>query len=155
MSVHNSVACLPLVDYGTDAQKLRYLARLASGELLGAFALTEPQAGSDASALQTRAIRDGTDYIINGTKRASRFLSTFDAWVVDGIVNGMGYLTRGAAWVGGAIDLYIVDGLVNFVGFVIRLFGGGASRLQTGVIQNYVLAVFGGVIVLIVIMRLV
>jgi NADH-quinone oxidoreductase subunit L len=92
--------------------------------------------------------------VIAGIKGASRLFNTFDAWVVDGIVNGMGYLARGAAWLGGVIDLYVVDGLVNLIGFVIRLFGGGASRLQTGVIQNYVLAVFGGVIVLIVIMRL-
>ena len=92
--------------------------------------------------------------VVAGVKGASRVCSLFDATVVDGIVNGMGYLTRGAAWLGGAIDRYIVDGLVNFLGFLIRSFGSGISRLQTGVIQNYVLAVFGGVIVLILIMRL-
>ena len=93
--------------------------------------------------------------VVGGTRAASRFLGLFDAYIVDGIVNGTGYLTRGASWTGGAIDRYIVDGLVNAVGKSIRLFGGGASRLQTGVIQNYVLAVFGGVIVLVLILRFV
>ncbi len=69
MSVHNSVACLPLVRFGTEAQKDRYLSRLACGDMLGAFALTEPQAGSDASNLQTKAHRDGDDYVINGVKQ--------------------------------------------------------------------------------------
>ncbi len=91
--------------------------------------------------------------IIAGTRHASRILALFDSYVVDGIVNGTGYLTRGVSWIGGTIDRYIVDGLVNGVAAVIRLGGGGVSRLQTGVIQNYVLAVFGGVIALIVIMR--
>lgn len=54
---------------GTDAQRARYLPRLASGELVGAFALTEPEAGSDAMSLRTTAVRDGDHYILNGTKR--------------------------------------------------------------------------------------
>lgn len=54
---------------GTDAQRQRYLPKLASGELIGSFALTEPDAGSDAMALRTSAVRDGDHYILNGTKR--------------------------------------------------------------------------------------
>ena len=54
---------------GTDAQKNRYLPRLASGELIAAFALTEPDSGSDAASLRTTAVRDGKYYIVNGTKR--------------------------------------------------------------------------------------
>ncbi|WP_137819791.1 acyl-CoA dehydrogenase family protein [Pseudomonas sp. 2FG] len=69
MSVHNSVGCMPIYKFGSDEQKQRYLTRLASGEMLGAFALTEPQAGSDASALKTRARRDGDHYVLNGTKQ--------------------------------------------------------------------------------------
>lgn len=69
MSVHNSVACMPILKYGTDEQKERFLRPLARGEHLGAFALTEPQAGSDASSLRTRAQRDGGDYVINGSKQ--------------------------------------------------------------------------------------
>ena len=57
-----------LVADGTQMQKDRFLPRLARGELTGAFALTEPQAGSDATALQTRAVRDGDHYVLNGTK---------------------------------------------------------------------------------------
>jgi NADH-quinone oxidoreductase subunit L len=91
--------------------------------------------------------------VIAGTRGASRWLAAFDAHVIDGIVNGMGLLTRAAAWIGGAIDRWIVDGAVNTVGRGIQWCGSGARRLQTGVIQNYVLAVFGGVIVLVVLMR--
>ncbi len=69
MSVHNSVGCMPIYKFGNDEQKQRYLTRLASGEMIGAFALTEPQAGSDASALKTRARRDGDHYVLNGTKQ--------------------------------------------------------------------------------------
>ena len=54
---------------GTAEQKAEYLPRLASGELIASFALTEPDAGSDAASLRTRAVRDGDDYIVNGTKR--------------------------------------------------------------------------------------
>jgi alkylation response protein AidB-like acyl-CoA dehydrogenase len=58
-----------VLNYGTDAQKERYLTKLAKGEIIGAFCLTEPQAGSDASALKTRAKRDGGDWVIDGTKQ--------------------------------------------------------------------------------------
>jgi butyryl-CoA dehydrogenase len=69
MSVHNSVACMPVLKFGTDAQKQRFLRPMARGELLGAFALTEPQAGSDAAALRTRALRDDGGYVLNGVKQ--------------------------------------------------------------------------------------
>ena len=69
MSVHNSVGCVPILNFGTEAQKAQYLQPLASGAMLGAFALTEAQAGSDASNLRTRARRDGDHYVINGSKQ--------------------------------------------------------------------------------------
>ena len=69
LSVHNSVACGPIVKFGTEEQKQRFLPKLASGEWIGGFALTEPQAGSDASALLTRAKRDGDHYVLSGTKQ--------------------------------------------------------------------------------------
>src|SRR5579859_1665231 len=69
MSVHNSVACMPLLEYGTEAQKQRFLRPMARGEQIGAFCLTEPQAGSDASALKTRARRVGDHWVLNGTKQ--------------------------------------------------------------------------------------
>ncbi|PZM14499.1 acyl-CoA dehydrogenase family protein [Rhizobium tubonense] len=69
MSVHSSVGCVPILKFGTEVQKERFLPKLASGEWLGGFALTEPQAGSDASNLRTRARRDGDHYILNGAKQ--------------------------------------------------------------------------------------
>jgi hypothetical protein len=69
VSVTNSVACLPILKYGTEDQKQSYLKKLASGQALGAFCLTEPHAGSDASDLRTKAVRDGDDYILNGVKQ--------------------------------------------------------------------------------------
>ncbi|HKN30814.1 MAG TPA: acyl-CoA dehydrogenase family protein, partial [Roseiarcus sp.] len=68
-SVHNSVACGPIVKFGTEVQKQRFLPKLASGEWVGGFALTEPQAGSDAANLLTRALRDGDHYVLSGTKQ--------------------------------------------------------------------------------------
>ncbi|CAK7260836.1 acyl-CoA dehydrogenase (plasmid) [Shinella sp. WSC3-e] len=69
MSVHSSVGCVPILKYGTEEQKERFLPKLASGEWIGGFALTEPQAGSDASNLKTRARRDGDHYVIDGAKQ--------------------------------------------------------------------------------------
>lgn len=69
MSVHSSVGCVPILRFGTEEQKQRFLPKLASGEWIGGFALTEPQAGSDASNLKTRAERDGDDYVITGAKQ--------------------------------------------------------------------------------------
>jgi butyryl-CoA dehydrogenase len=68
MGAHVSLCCFPLINYGTEDQKKKFLPKLASGEYLGAFALTEPAAGSDAVNVQTTAIRDGDEYIINGNK---------------------------------------------------------------------------------------
>ncbi|WP_442108771.1 acyl-CoA dehydrogenase [Pseudomonas sp. NUPR-001] len=69
MSVHNSVGCVPILKFGNEQQKQQFLTPLASGAMLGAFALTEPQAGSDASSLKTRARRDGDHYVLNGCKQ--------------------------------------------------------------------------------------
>ena len=74
VSVTNSVCCYPILSFGTEAQKHKYLVPLAKGEKLGAFCLSEPQAGSDATNIKTRAVEDGDFYILNGTK----------AWVSNG-----------------------------------------------------------------------
>ena len=81
LSVTNSVVAWPLWRHGNDEQRRKYLPRLARGEILGAFCLTEPQAGSDAAALQTRAERsgDGKAYRLNGTK----------SWVTSGGESGV------------------------------------------------------------------
>ena len=69
MSVQNSVVCAAIDRYGSEEQKRRFLAPLARGEMLGAFALTEPQAGSDAANQRTRAARRGNGYVLDGTKQ--------------------------------------------------------------------------------------
>ena len=69
VAVHSSVGCAPIAKFGTEAQKQRFLPKLASGEYIGGFALTEPQAGSDAAAIRTRARRDGDHYVISGAKQ--------------------------------------------------------------------------------------
>jgi alkylation response protein AidB-like acyl-CoA dehydrogenase len=82
MSVNNSPFCAALLAYGSAAQKTRFLVPAARGETLGAFCLTEPQAGSDASALRTRARRDGNGWRLNGTKQFITSGSTADAALV-------------------------------------------------------------------------
>jgi len=79
MSVHNSLPTQMIMRWGTDEQKERFLKPMARGELLGAFALSEPDAGSDAAALRTQATRDGDCWVLNGTK----------AWVSSGTHAGV------------------------------------------------------------------
>ena len=73
VSVH-TLSCYPLAAFGTQEQKARWLPEMLGGELLGAYCLSEASSGSDAAALQTRAVRDGDDYVVDGTK----------AWVTHG-----------------------------------------------------------------------
>ncbi|OEH93232.1 acyl-CoA dehydrogenase [Bacillus solimangrovi] len=68
LSVHTSVGTNPIFYFGSEEQKRKYVPKLASGEYLGAFALTEPGAGSDAGSLKTRAIKNGDSYVLNGSK---------------------------------------------------------------------------------------
>jgi butyryl-CoA dehydrogenase len=79
LSVTNSVASVPLLKHGNEAQRKKYLHRLERGEIIGAFCLTEPQAGSDAAGIQTRAERRGDEYVLNGTK----------IWVTNGDISGV------------------------------------------------------------------
>lgn len=68
VSVHNTASAGPIARFGSTAQKKKYLPRMASGETLGGFALTEPSAGSDAAAIKARAVRKGDVYVLTGTK---------------------------------------------------------------------------------------
>jgi alkylation response protein AidB-like acyl-CoA dehydrogenase len=79
LGVTNSAVQIPLLKFGSEAQKKRYLPRLSSGEILGSFCLTEPQAGSDAAGIQARAVRSGDVYKLQGTK----------TWVTNGSVAGV------------------------------------------------------------------
>ena len=78
VAVHTSAATLPILMFGTDEQKARFVPPLARGEGIGAFALTEPDSGSDAAALRTRAERDGEDWVIDGRKQ----------WITNGGLGG-------------------------------------------------------------------
>jgi alkylation response protein AidB-like acyl-CoA dehydrogenase len=69
MCVQNTLVCLPILRFGSEAQKRRFLAPVARGEILGCFCLTEPQAGSDAANLKARARRDGNGWVLDGTKQ--------------------------------------------------------------------------------------
>jgi len=82
MSVHNSVGCMPVLRYGSDDQKEQFLRPMAQGEKLGAFCLTEPQAGSDAAAIRTKAERRGNKWVLNGTKQFITSGSTADVAIV-------------------------------------------------------------------------
>lgn len=68
VSAHTSLCAAPIMEYGNAAQKQKYLPKLATGEWIGAFGLTEPNAGTDASSQQTIAVEDGDNYILNGSK---------------------------------------------------------------------------------------
>lgn len=68
ISVHTGIGCVGIVRFGSDAQKKKYLPKMATGEWIGSFALTEPGAGSDAGALQSTAVKKGDEWILNGTK---------------------------------------------------------------------------------------
>ncbi len=68
VSAHTSLCCDPILTYGTEEQKQKYLVPLAKGDKLGAFALTEPGAGTDAQGAQTKAVEDGDEWVLNGTK---------------------------------------------------------------------------------------
>jgi len=85
VSVHNSACAAPIARFGTAAQKKQYLPRMARGEIIGGFALTEPGTGSDAARLTARAVRRGDRYILNGTK----------SWITNARIGGV-YLVMAA-----------------------------------------------------------
>ncbi len=82
MSVNNSLVCWGLETYGNEDQKQKYLTRLATGEKIGAFLLSEPEAGSDATSQRTTAVEDGDHYILNGTKNWITNGSSADYYLV-------------------------------------------------------------------------
>jgi butyryl-CoA dehydrogenase len=107
LSVTNSAVQIPLLNFGSEAQKKKYLQRLATGEILGAFCLTEAQAGSDAAAIQTRALRHDAIYKLQGTK----------TWVTNGSVAGVFivFAKTDPAAGGKGITAFLVE--PNFPGF--------------------------------------
>ena len=87
LDAHTSLCCEPIHRYGTEAQKKKYLPSLVSGEKIGAFGLTEPNAGSDAGATRTRAVRDGEEWVINGQKQFITNGSLADVLVITAKTN--------------------------------------------------------------------
>jgi alkylation response protein AidB-like acyl-CoA dehydrogenase len=79
MAAHTTLGCGPVYHFGTEEQKKKFLRRLTSGEMLGAYGLTEPNSGSDAGGMQSRAVRNGNDWVLNGQK----------AWMTNGGVAGL------------------------------------------------------------------
>ena len=96
MAAHNSLGIMPLLLFGSEEQKKSYLPKLASGKTLGAFGLTEPDAGSDAGSTKTKAVRSGDEYIVNGGKifitnaGVAGFLSFTTQVIEDGDSLGIG-----------------------------------------------------------------
>jgi NADH-quinone oxidoreductase subunit L len=93
--------------------------------------------------------------VIVGFQKSAKAMAWFDAHAVDGIVNLMGLVSKGAAWISGAIDTYLVDGAVNGVAWVFLEGGRRVRRVQTGRINNYVLGVVIGVVILVIVTSLV
>ena len=109
VSAHTSLCAAPIHEHGTDEQKAKYLAKLASGEWIGAFGLTEAGAGTDAAMQQTKAVLDGENYILNGTKI---FITNADAAHVY-IILAMTDPSQGTR----GLSAFIVE--KNFAGFSI------------------------------------
>jgi alkylation response protein AidB-like acyl-CoA dehydrogenase len=107
LSVHNTASAGPIVRFGNAEQKMKYLPRMAAGEIIGGFALTEPSAGSDAAAIRSRAERKGGHYVLTGTK----------SWITNAHVGGVYVLmavtdpSRGAR----GISAFLVE--PGFAGF--------------------------------------
>ena len=102
MSVNNSLVCQIFLDWANDTQRKKYLTKLANGEYIGAFSLSEPQSGSDASNMHTFAEKDGDSYILNGTKN----------WITNGLTSDIIMVlvptTKGIGYKG--ISCFIIEG---------------------------------------------
>ncbi len=110
LGVTNSAVQAPLMLFGTEAQKKKYLRRMATGEMIGAFCLTEPAAGSDAAGIQARATRHGDVYKLNGTK----------TWVTNGSVAGALLVFAKTDPEAGGVDRYAVAGKKDISAFLVE-----------------------------------
>lgn len=117
ISVNNCPVCSIAMMYANEAQKEKWLRPLAQGEMLGAFALTEPHTGSDAAALRTTAVRDGDEYIINGTKQFITSGKNGDVAIVMAVTDkAAGKKGISAFWVPTNTPGYIVAGIEHKMG---------------------------------------
>jgi alkylation response protein AidB-like acyl-CoA dehydrogenase len=117
ISVNNCPVCSIAMMYASEEQKQRWLVPLAQGELLGAFALTEPHTGSDAAALRTTAVRDGNEYVLNGTKQFITSGKNGDVAIVMAVTDkAAGKKGISAFWVPTDTPGYIVAGIEHKMG---------------------------------------
>ena len=97
VSAHTSLCCDPILTYGTEDQKQKYLVPLAKGEKLGAFGLTEPGAGTDAQGQQTKAVLDGDEWVLNGSKcfiTNGKEADVYIIFAITGVVEKRGRMTK-------------------------------------------------------------
>ena len=97
VSAHTSLCCDPILTYGTEEQKQKYLVPLAKGEKIGAFGLTEPGAGTDAQGQQTKAVLDGDEWVLNGSKcfiTNGKEADVYIVFAITGVVEKRGRLTK-------------------------------------------------------------
>lgn len=118
VSAHTSLGAAPIFDYGTEEQKQKYLPKLCSGEWIGAFGLTEPNAGTDASGQQTKAVLEGDHYVLNGSKIFITNAGKADVYIVFAMTD-KSQGTRG-------ISAFIVE--KDYPGFTI-----GKKELKMGI----------------------
>jgi butyryl-CoA dehydrogenase len=118
VAAHTSLVCEPLEKYGTEEQKQKYLVPLASGKAVGAFALTEPNAGTDASGQQSKAVREGDHFVLNGSKIFITSGGKADTYIVFAMTDK----SKGTK----GISAFIVE--KNFPGFSI-----GKKELKMGI----------------------
>ena len=117
ISVNNCPVCSIAMMYANEEQKARFLRPLAQGEMLGAFALTEPHTGSDAAALRTTAVRDGNEYVINGTKQFITSGKHGDVAIVMAVTDkAAGKKGISAFWVPTTTPGYTVAGIEHKMG---------------------------------------
>ena len=97
VSAHTSLCCDPILTYGTEEQKQKYLPDLAAGKKIGAFGLTEPGAGTDAQGMQTKAVLDGDEYVLNGSKifiTNGKVADVYVIFAITGMVEKRGKLSK-------------------------------------------------------------
>ena len=97
VSAHTSLCCDPILTYGTEEQKQKYLPDLAAGKKIGAFGLTEPGAGTDAQGMQTKAVLDGDEYVLNGSKifiTNGKVADVYVIFAITGMVEKRGKMTK-------------------------------------------------------------
>ena len=135
VSAHTSLCCDPILTFGTEDQKKKYLPDLASGKKIGAFGLTEPGAGTDAQGQQTKAVLDGDEWVLNGSKifiTNGKEADVYVIFAITGMVEKRGRMTKenmlGAQGKGFGIAMHTLDG--GRIGIAAQALGLGEGALE-------------------------